>query len=144
MAYCTVSQMIALFGELEIRQLSQLYNPSAITIDTVRVEAAIAYAEEVINSYLAVRYTLPLASVPFVLGGKAADIARYQLDSVNHRVDVRQRYEDALLWLARMVAGKIDLGLAIDGTTGLPQEVSSDSYGVAILVPDLTFNVEGY
>lgn len=141
--YCTVARMVELFGEPEMEHLSQLYDPTATTIATVRVDAAIAYAQDEINSYLGGRYTLPLASVPMVLTGKAADIARYQLDSIHPREDVRRRYEDAVRWLVMVASGRLDLGLAVD-STGLPVEVGSDSYSVGFLTSDLTFDVGGY
>ncbi len=142
MVYCTVPQLIGLFGESEILQLSHLDNSSATTIDTVRVNAAIAYAQDEINSYLGGRYTLPLSSVPLVLTGKAADIARYQLDSIRPRDDVRKRYEDAVKWLVLVAGGKLDLGLT--DNTALPIVVASNSYSVDSLTSGLVFDVEGY
>lgn len=142
--YCTVARMVELFSEPEMVALSQLYDPTATVIDPVRVEAAIAYAEDEINSYLGIRYSLPLTSVPMVLTSKVADIARYQLDSLHPRDDVRRRYEDAVKWLYLVATGKLDLGLAVDSVTGLPTEVSPDAYSVGYLAPEATFDVGGY
>lgn len=140
MDYCTVARLVSLFGASEILNLSRLTDPTATTIDTARVEAAIAYAEDEINSYIGLRYTSPFVSVPLVLGGKAADIARYQLDSIHPRDDVRQRYEDAIKWLVLVASGKIDLKLMDDSDT--PIEPPSNS--VKAIHFGSTFDVEGY
>lgn len=111
MVYCTAGDMVELFEEEEMLYLTNLHDASAVEIDPVRIGKAIAYAEAEVNSYLQRQYTLPLASIPFVLTNKVADIARYQLDSIQPRDDVRKRYEDAVKWLQLLALGKVDLGL---------------------------------
>jgi phage gp36-like protein len=100
------------------------------------VDAACDYAAQEIDCYLALRYALPIASVPMVLTNKAADIARYQLEHNDPREDVRKRYEDAIVWLKFVAAGKIGLGLNPIG-----EEVESDSptYSVEALHPEPIF-----
>jgi phage gp36-like protein len=139
MPYCTIAQLVGLFGDAEIIALSNLTTPSATAINAVRVDAAIAYADAEINGYLGGRYALPLVSVPLVLVGKAADIVRYQLDSIHPREDVRVRYEDTLRWLKMVADGKVELGLAGNG-----DEVPSNSYGVAYSATASLFELEGY
>jgi phage gp36-like protein len=139
MPYCTIAHMVDLFGSGEIIALSNLETPSATTINAGRVDTAIAYADNEINSYLAGRYTLPLASVPPVLADKAADIARYQLDSINPRDDVIERNAAAIRWLKLVADGKVELGLAGNG-----EEVPSNSYGVAFSATASLFELEGY
>lgn len=111
MTYLTLASMIALFGTQEMLELSQLHDPDATEPDNERIQANIDSAEAEANSYLAGRYSLPFALVPLVLKEKVADIARYKLDSIRAREDVRQRYEDAIRWLKLVAAGTIDLGL---------------------------------
>lgn len=136
--YLTPTKMTELFGAQEMLELSQLYDPDATTPDDARIQANIDSAEAEINSYLTVRYELPFASVPLVLSEKAADIARYKLDSVRARDDVRLRYEDALRWLRLVCDGKINLGIdeggeeveadtAIAGKTGLRSQAFTDA-----------------
>lgn len=122
MPYLTPAKMSELFGAQEMLELSQLYDPDAISIDEPRVQANIDSAEAEVNSYLSIRYALPLTSVPLVLTEKTADIARYKLDSIRPRDDVRQRYEDAIKWLRLVCDGKIDLGLDDSG-----EEVAADA-----------------
>jgi phage gp36-like protein len=112
MNYATQEDMINLFGEAEIIQLTNLDNPNLETIDPVRLDQALDYASREVDSYLQVaQYQLPLISVPLVLRNKVADIARYHLDSYQAREDVRQRYEDAVKWLQLLASGKVGLGI---------------------------------
>lgn len=76
------------------------------------VEGALADADAEIDSYLATRYTLPLASVPSLLKRLACAIARYSLlgDAASDRA--RADYEDARRMLAGLANGSVTLGLA--------------------------------
>lgn len=96
-------------------ELTNLHSPDETTINVDAFNAAVVDAEAEINSYVGVVAALPLASVPLVLGGKAADVTRYYLDTLDPRDDVRQRYEDAIEWLKLLAAGKVDLGLSGGG-----------------------------
>lgn len=121
MNYATEQEMIDLFGEGEIIELTNLDNPSATTVDSTKLDAALEYASREVDSYLqAAQYKLPLASTPLVLRNKVADIARYHLDIYQAREDARKRYEDVLKWLKMLAEGKVSLG--IDNET---QEVIS-------------------
>jgi phage gp36-like protein len=112
MNYASQDDMVDLFGYQEVVELTNLENPGANTIDSVRLEKALDYASREVDSYLqATRYQLPLAVIPLVLRNKVGDIARYHLDSYRAREDVRQRYEDAIKWLQMLVQGKVNLGL---------------------------------
>lgn len=111
MPYVTQSDMVALFPLSEMVGLTNLDDPAATTVNTNRLDAAIAHAESIIDSYLGVRHSLPLATTPVVLTGYAADITRYVLDSTRAREDVRQRYEDAIVWLKMLAKGEVVLDL---------------------------------
>lgn len=111
MPYITLQQMIDRFGETEMIELTNLHNPDGIAINVANFDAAAVDAEAEINSYVGVVAQLPLATVPLVLGGKAADVVRYYLDTIDPRADVRQRYEDAIAWLKLLAAGEVDIGL---------------------------------
>jgi phage gp36-like protein len=112
MNYANQEDMINLFGEPEVIELTNLDNPNSETIDTTRLDQALDYASREVDSYLQVaQYQLPLTSFPLVLRNKVADIARYHLDSYRAREDVRQRYEDAVKWLQMLASGKVGLGL---------------------------------
>jgi phage gp36-like protein len=142
--YVTQADLIRLFGMSEIESLSQLDYPGNGTIDTVRVDAACEYATQEIDCFLVLRYSLPIASVPMVLTNKAADIARYQMEHNDPREDVRKRYEDAIVWLKMVGAGKAGLGL---NSAGAEVESDAPTYSVAALHPTPVFtdlSLSGY
>ena len=69
MAYATQSDLVDKFGELELIQLTDFDTPAAGGIVASRVDAALARASGVVDSYLAARYQLPLAEVPPAIQG---------------------------------------------------------------------------
>lgn len=113
MAYATLAAMVARFGEDELIALTAPLDATAP--DAAMAGQALADASAVIDGYLASRYALPLETVPALLEPLCCDIARYRLaagGSVHLPTDIqRQRYDDALIWLAQVAAGKIGLGL---------------------------------
>jgi phage gp36-like protein len=138
--YLTPERLTELFGADELLQLSQLYDPDAIEPDAERIQAAIDWADSVANSYVAVVATLPLPVVPVVLQGYVADLARYQMDQIHPREDVRRRYEDAIAWFKSLAGGKVSLGLTTEN-----QEVDSsllDGGEVAIISPEQVFTAD--
>lgn len=120
MPYVTLAQMTARFGEQEMIELTNLHSPDETTINVTAFNAAALDAEAEIDSYVGIVADLPLASIPLVLAGKAADVTRYYLDTLDPRDDVRQRYEDAVEWLKLLAAGKVHLGLTDTGEDAPP------------------------
>ncbi len=114
MLYATEQDMIDLFGETEITELTNLDDPGATAVDSTRLTAALEYASNEVDSYLAAQYQLPITSIPMVLTNKVADIVRYHLDFYKAREDVRVRYEDAIKWLKLLAEGKVSLGLVTE------------------------------
>jgi phage gp36-like protein len=129
MAYCTKQNLIDRFREDELIQLTDEAGAGVIN-DTV-LNQAIGDADGEINSYLAGRYTLPLASVPEVLVLKACDIARYYLYDEAVPDVVQKRYDNAIAWLKLVAKGDISLGLDGAGaemdSTGSPEMHSAGS-----------------
>jgi len=80
-------------------------------VDTDAVLLALADADDVIDSHLAERYQLPLATVPPLLVKAAVDIAVYNLASLPTD-EQRNRYTDALKALKNIATGVQQLGLA--------------------------------
>jgi phage gp36-like protein len=111
MPYVTLQQMIDRFGEQEMIELTNLHSPDNTAINIAAFNAAMLDAESEMNSYIGIAASLPLASVPVVLNGKAADVTRYYLDTIDPRADVRQRYEDAIEWLKMLANGQVSIGL---------------------------------
>ncbi|KAB7624325.1 gp436 family protein [Alkalilimnicola sp. S0819] len=79
------------------------------------VDRALADATAEVDTYLAARYALPLASTPAVLTRLTVDIAVYRLSpAADAGTDERrQRYEDATALLSRIARGGVSLGLPV-------------------------------
>ncbi len=115
-AYITPEDMVALFGLSEMVQLTNLDNPGAQFVDEDRAEAAIAYSESLIDSFLTSQIPLPVpdtdayAQLKKILQGKTLDIARYVLESRGEpRPDVKLRYDMAIAWLQSVGKGELEL-----------------------------------
>lgn len=105
MTYASQTDLVDRFGELELAQRTDRTNGTVI--DTVVLGRALADADAEIDSYLATRYTLPLASTPVVINRLACDITRYRLFDDGVPETVRQRYEDAVSLLKRLASGDV-------------------------------------
>lgn len=98
-------------------------------IDTTIVDHALRSADELIDSHLRGRYTLPLEKTPTLLRDLAAQIARYRLYSRRPEGDntpeiVIKDHNNALQVLAMIRNGKISLGIAETGEiTPAPAEM---------------------
>lgn len=105
MPYATQQDLVDRFGSQE---LAQLTDPAAgATINATTVARALADADAEIDTRLAARYALPLATVPTVLVRIAADLARYFLFDVRATEQVRNRYTDATKLLAKIATGEV-------------------------------------
>ena len=113
MAYATQADLETRFGTDELAQLTDRVNGAVI--DAAVVARAIADAEAEIDSYLAGRYSLPLASVPSVLQRLCCDIARYYLHDESVTEAVRNRYTDSVRMLKAISTGDVK----IDGAAPL-------------------------
>lgn len=112
MTYATQQNLVDRFGELELIQLSD--RESAAAIDASVIAQVLADADELIDSYIAARVALPLATVPPRLVRVAGDIARYYLHADAPTEQVRRAYDDARRWLVDVGQGRATLG--DDGT----------------------------
>lgn len=72
--------------------------------------------EAEVNSYLGVRYTLPLSPVPVVLRRVCVDIALYRLACTSGPVteEIKERFKAAIQWLEDVAAGKKILSAALE------------------------------
>ena len=121
--YCNQSNIEKRYGLPELIELTD--RSGAGEVDVESVAEAIESAASVIDSYLLVRYQLPLASVPMVLRNYAIDIAIYTLFNLRRMGDiddVRIRYEDAIKWLERVRDYKAEVvgGVAVEATPAPP------------------------
>ncbi|MCC5636319.1 DUF1320 domain-containing protein [Nostoc sp. CHAB 5844] len=118
MSYATAADMIAAFSEQEILELSNIDYPDATTINQNVVNRAIADAQAQLDSYLAVRYKVPLVVVPAVLRNYTCDVARYILDKDKPREEVSRRRDLVFYYLKDLAANKASLPGIVDGTDG--------------------------
>jgi phage gp36-like protein len=121
-SYCSYQDVEARVGAGELAALADYDGDGAPDADVV--EQAIRSAEAVIDSYLGVRFSVPVSaadgSCPEALRGRAVNLAVYFLrlgrDSVTE--DVRAQYEEDVRWLREVVAGKVSLGVEPPPTEG--------------------------
>lgn len=108
MAYATQTDITDLYGA-DALYVADRNRDGAV--DTVAVDRALVSASGEIDSFLAVRYQLPLHEVPGVLVQFCVDIAVYRLalsaDVLSE--EHRRRYEDTLGHLKLIAAGKAAL-----------------------------------
>ncbi len=113
MAYATVQDLVDRFGEREIVQITD--RSRAGVIDETVARRAIDDASAEIDTYLASRCALPLATVPAVLVHFCADMARYRLSGDMATDIITQRYKDAVAFFTRVANGQISLGVSSAG-----------------------------
>ena len=115
MSYATPAQVTERHGADAVLLLTDRDGDGVA--DTNAIERALADASAEIDTYLAVKYDLPLSETPAVLTRLAADIAIYRLAvSADRRIEEhRVRYDDAVKLLERISVGKASLGLASPG-----------------------------
>ena len=116
--------MISRFGEEELIRLTDRTNTPPTTIDQATLIEAMTDACDFVDSFLAVRYSLPidissggpLGIIPPALTRATADIARYYLHGRRVEKDdpVRLAYMEAERWLRAVAKGEARLDIASD------------------------------
>jgi phage gp36-like protein len=109
LAYATLADLIARYGDRELVQLTDRADPPAGLIDPDVAAKALTDASAMIDSYLGQAYTLPLATTPSVLVETCQSIARYKLHPGEATDRVRTDYTDALKWLGQIAKGQASL-----------------------------------
>jgi phage gp36-like protein len=102
--YAVRQDLLDRFGAQELSALEGVGLPGVIT-----AEVALNDATEEVDSYLSVRYTKPLPSIPAPLKRAACDIARFRLYKDRPTEEVTYRYERSVKWLEQLAAGKVVL-----------------------------------
>jgi len=113
--YCDQTDIERRIGEADLTALAD-YDGDG-DADAAVVEQAIRSAGALIDSYLGVRFAVPVSlpdgTCPAALATRAVNLAVYFLrlgrDSVTE--DVRAQYEDDVAWLRAIVAGAVSLGV---------------------------------
>ena len=121
MRHAVLNDMIAIFGALEVKQLTDIKNTGQI--DESVADTALSSASMTIDSYIA-RYAPLSAPVP-ALVRPCCDIARYYLCGSSKRQmteEIANRYKTSVDWLKLIANGTANLGLSSEGV-----EVESDA-----------------
>lgn len=120
--YASVEDMVSRFGETEMIRLSVADGPIPEEVEPPRIEQALADASRLIDSYLRVRYQVPVAPVPGELVRAACALARYDLATGGDRdptEEMRLSRKEVLNWLAALARGDASLeGVAPVGAAG--------------------------
>lgn len=126
MSYATQQDLIDRFGDIELKELADRDGDGII--DAAVLADALADADALIDSYIANRYDLPLATTPARLIDVASDIARYKLYKDSPLDAVTDRYKDAMAFLRDVSAGKasLDVGGAEPAAAGDTVQTSGD------------------
>lgn len=103
--YATRQDLEARFG------FSEIANLEAMQTSVSSIADALQDAAEEIDSYIAVKYQLPLPNVPSTLKRVACNIARYRLYFQQPTEEVENRYKAEIDFLKRIADGKAVLNI---------------------------------
>ena len=105
MAYCTQNDLLTM---IPLKELAELTADSGDTPDSQVVDEAISRADAEIDSYLGMRHTLPLTTLPDQVKGLSIDMALYHLYSRRSVAPTvrRQKYEAAISFLKLVAEGE--------------------------------------
>lgn len=119
--YATVQDIVDRHGEAALLVVADRDDNGMV--DPAVVGRALTDATSEIDTYLSLKYDLPLAEVPPVLVRICVDIAMYRLspDAETDTDERRQRYEDAVDLLKRLATRTARLDLAETDGDALPR-----------------------
>lgn len=110
MPYASTNDFAERFGAVELVQLTDR-DHDGVTDPGVFDQAA-SDTDAEIDSYLAVRYALPLSgTTPPVLVRVACDIVRYRLWDDGASEEVAKRYAAAIKFLQALASGAVTIGI---------------------------------
>lgn len=129
MAYATAQDAIDLYGEEYI--LTSVDRDDAGDYDTTALTNALDQATSELDSYIGVKYDLPLSVVPDVLVRFCVDVAVYVScpNPVELTEEKIERYDKAIKWAQRVADGKATLG------TVEPPATAESQGGVVLTEP---------
>lgn len=103
--YATRDDLVARLSVNEVENLEAMQtSPNA-------VEQALQDASEEIDSFVGVKYQLPLPSKPSTLVRVACNIARYRLYYAQPTEEVAKRFDDEMKYLSALASGKAILSV---------------------------------
>jgi phage gp36-like protein len=108
MAYATAQELTDRVGSDALAAVSD--RDWDAVVEAEAVAAALDDASAEIDSYLAARYALPIASPPAAVKRVCIDIAMYHLSGNRTTEEVEKRYKNAVSWLRDIAKGLATLG----------------------------------
>ncbi|MBR0681915.1 DUF1320 domain-containing protein [Roseomonas eburnea] len=130
MPYATIADLTESFGESEATRLTAPEGDLDGPVVEAKVTRALTDATDLIDSYLARRYAVPLvAPIPPAIVRACAVLARYQLAHGEQREPTEQmrlERKDTIAWLERLAEGSAVLPGAVPaaGSSGAGAMVS--------------------
>lgn len=123
MPYATIDDLVAAFGESEVTRLTAPEGNLEAPVDEAKALRAVTEASDLIDSYLARRYALPLAMpYPPAIVRACGVLARFQLAHGEQREPTEQMRLDrkeTIAWLDKLADGSAVLpGLPVAGASG--------------------------
>lgn len=112
MTYATLAGLIERLGADVLVQITDRATPPAGAIDQGVVDRALADTDAAIDAALAVRYRLPLATVPAMVADIALSIASYKAHRFTPEQKIVDDYNQALKDLRELGAGTKKLDVA--------------------------------
>lgn len=138
MSYAAPADMIELFGLAEVRQLAPLQGDPSY--DAARLERFLADASAELDSYLATRFTVPVANAPQLLVRYTCDLAREGASRAPSDA-VQEAAKRARAWGQAVARGQATLGT---GPADRPETADGPSGGdIGVLAPDRVFDDAG-
>lgn len=119
MAYATVEDLIARFGEVEIIRLSASEGQLDDQVNALRCGVALADATATIDSYVRGRYAVPLSPVPREILAACCTLARYDLargEQKTPSAEMKEERSATVKWLEMIAGGKVLLDGASPNT----------------------------
>ena len=127
MAYATIADMLARYGEGEMIRLSAADGGLDGGVDTVRTQRSLDEATALIDGYLRARYDLPLSPVPLDVRAACCTLARYDLAQGDQKTPSEQMRLDrkaAIDWLTAISKGDVQLPATTTTIDGSAARVS--------------------
>ena len=119
--YGAQTDFVLAFGQAELEQLCP---DGAGGVDVPRLDAALARASRMADTYISVRESVPVSSPSDDLIGAVMDMARFYLYDNQATEEVVRRYDQAVKWLGDISAGRAILSPP-DGETLTPASSAS-------------------
>ena len=108
MAYATAQELIDRVGSDAVSAVSD--RDGDAVVEEEAITAALDDASADVDSYLSVRYPLPIATPPAAVKRVTIDIAMYHLSGNRTTEEVEKRYKNAIAWLRDVSKGVAGLG----------------------------------